>query len=349
MKSGGWAAATLATIVPTARAAGAAQAACQLAVAAEYKVVMVQGQPLVEAMINGKPVRMTPDLGAQTTFLTVTAAKALGLDTVHQSITVYGPGGNDQALSAQVKDLQLGRAVAHNVDLLVIDARPQAGGAVGRIGRDFLTAFDLEFDLQHGAIRQFQAKGCEGDTMAYWGGSYVSAPLYLPGGYGRAGLYGPLQITIGLNGKPARATIVSTNLSLVDTDTAARVGVTPDQPGVKLIASAAGFGPDGKPTKIYGATFDSFTLGDETVKNPQLRIGAFDVPNRKEFTGSHILRDPVAVPEMQLGVDFLWSHRVYIAWSQGKVYASYLGGAPFGERPPTTPAAPASVASAADK
>ena len=45
--------------------------------------------------------------------------------------------------------------------------------------------------------------------------------------------------------------------------------------------------------------------------------------------GSIVPQAVIDFPEMLLGADFFRSHRIYVAMSQKKVYASYIGGPVF--------------------
>lgn len=62
--------------------------------------------------------------------------------------------------------------------------------------------------------------------------------------------------------------------------------------------------------------FDTLQLGAETIRNA--RVGVIDAD----------LHDI----DVLLGVDFLRSHRVLFAMSQKKLYISYIGGEPLGQR-----------------
>lgn len=65
----------------------------------------------------------------------------------------------------------------------------------------------------------------------------------------------------------------------------------------------------------WRTTFERFEIGDEVVSNAE--VGVID------YEGS---------ADVLLGADFLRSHRVLFAMSQQKLYISYVGGEPFGQR-----------------
>jgi hypothetical protein len=68
----------------------AAHSACQLQTMAEFPIVMHGNQPLVEASINGQPVKFLLDTGSDTTIITREAAARLGLHTTFlNGVTAY--------------------------------------------------------------------------------------------------------------------------------------------------------------------------------------------------------------------------------------------------------------------
>src|SRR5262249_26302325 len=65
--------------------------------------------------------------------------------------------------------------------------------------------------------------------------------------------------------------------------------------------------------QTYIATFQSFKIGDEEIRNPRLRFG--DIHNMDE--------------DMLIGADFFLSHRIFVATNQRKLYATFNGGPVF--------------------
>ena len=60
------------------------------------------------------------------------------------------------------------------------------------------------------------------------------------------------------------------------------------------------------------ASFASFKVGDEEIRNPRLRGG-----------------DTREGADMLLGADFFVSHRIYVSSTQRKMYFTYNGGRVF--------------------
>ncbi len=78
-------------------------------------------------------------------------------------------------------------------------------------------------------------------------------------------------------------------------------------------------------------TFDSFTLGDETIKNAKLVVAEMWKYNKMEETGTRLgsHTHDLGEPRMLLGADFLRAHHVLVANSMGLMVFSYMGGPVF--------------------
>ncbi|WP_231647707.1 retropepsin-like aspartic protease family protein, partial [Staphylococcus haemolyticus] len=94
---------------------------------------------------------------------------------------------------------------------------------------------------------------------------------------------------------------------------AKRAGLQLDAPGVTRAGVAYGVGERRAPK--WRTNFASFEIGEETVRNAEIAVVDYE-----------------SDVDVLLGNDFLRSHRVLFAMSQKKLYLSYLGGEPFGQR-----------------
>jgi len=86
------------------------------------------------------------------------------------------------------------------------------------------------------------------------------------------------------------------------------------------------------PLQTYVGVFQTFSFGDETIKNAQL-------PHRRSVRGRqggqarlHIPTAAIDTSDMLLGADFFRSHRVYVSLGRRTVYVSYVGGPVFQTR-----------------
>jgi predicted aspartyl protease len=294
-----------------------AQSKCVLQEIGELPLSSDGGDLVVEAAINGVPVKMIVDTGSMATSLFRSTADKLGLRMKPiAGVTFYGAGGSDVLNEVGVKELKVGNLTARNMDMA-----------------------DLEIDAPEGKLRFFKPTGCTGDQVVYWQKAYAVVSNVSPD---------PdldIQIMVKLGGAPIRATLDSgASTSVVYRAAADRFG--DNTVARQAEQSAIGIGKQSVEQEV--ATFPSFSFGDETIRNAKLSVADVFKAGREVRLGSRIAKAVVDEPDMLLGADFFRSHRVYISKGQKKIYASYMGGPVFDvHRPLEAPAAakPASAAS----
>jgi clan AA aspartic protease (TIGR02281 family) len=300
-----------------------AKAACQLQQVADYHITMEGNQPLIDASINGHPVRLLVDIGSAATIISRPAAQALGLTLRRMDgMDFYGVGGGDVVDQANIHELKLGDAVVHDVDLIVTGPGLKSRRYVGLLGQNFLSRLDVEFDFANGAMRLFKPKDCVGDQVVYWGKAYSVIPI------APSTSNGVLETEVILNGRKILAQVdTGASISVVTTGTAERVGVTVHSEGVQAAGPSGGMGAKQVQTAV--AVFPTFTIGDETIKNAKLHIADLFGEDQATPINSRVPRKLEGFPQMLLGADFIRAHRIYVARSQGKIYFSYNGGPIF--------------------
>ena len=304
---------------------GGANAACQLQQLAEFNVTMDGNEPLVDATIDGHPVKMLVDLGGWITMLSRPGATSLGLaehSLPGTAVELYGVGGKANARYAQLQDFKVGDIDQPGVRLVVASDRRFSGLAVGLIGRDILSLGDIDFDFAHGKMRLFKPKDCKGDEVVYWADGYFMAPIW------NALDRSPIEIPVSLNGYSILAEMdTGSDVTVVTTASANQARVTPHSERVTPAGLDYGIGPAAVATSI--GDFATFSIGNETVKNAKLKIGDFFDKDRTMHTGSLIPEKIEGLPDMLLGADFFRAHHVYVARSQGRIYFTYNGGPIF--------------------
>ena len=270
----------------------------------------------VSATVNGKPARMIIDTGAYTTALFRPAAERLGLPldiTGHYS---SGIGGTSVNYATRVDDFAMGGLRTGRVPMRVIgNSSIGAGDGDGLVGVDFLLQTDMELSLAGQYLQFFRASGCADTYLAYWGSDAIEIPFT-----GKEERSNKPYVTVELNGARLTA-ILDTGAprSSVHRHGAELAGIRLDAPDVRQGRKVGGIGDEHVDTWV--ATFDSFAIGQESMKKVDLQIVDDSSRGRGEV-------------DVVLGVDFLRAHRILFAMSQDRLYLSYLGGDPF---PPLRP------------
>ncbi|HTK34963.1 MAG TPA: TonB family protein [Caulobacteraceae bacterium] len=313
-----------------ARAAAAAPSSCTLNKLAEFPVTMVGMRPMISAKINGQEVRLFIDSGAFFSTISADGAKRLGLplSPAPFGFQISGAGGRETPSIATAKSFEVGPFSFANAEFLT---SPRAGldsGGVGLLGQNLLNAADIEYDLANGVVRLIRpGKGCGKAPRAYWAQTYSEVeiePTDNP-------LSPQIIAKVTVNGHQFRAMFdTGAGMSAMSLLAATRIGVTAQSKGAVSAGNSGGFGP--RRFETWTAPVDSFSIGDETVKNTRLRFGDMEL-NRAD---------------MLIGPDFFLSHRIYVAKDQNKIYVTYNGGPVFNLASGASTSAPSTAPPRAD-
>jgi predicted aspartyl protease len=294
-----------------------ALADCKFMKVSDFEVSFTRNRPLIDGVINDEPVKMLFDTGSVQSLLWRAQAEKLGLRALGiDGMRMVGVGGTSKAALARIRELRFGGFKSKNIHVLVTGEGERDFGFL--IGQDVFSRFEVEFDLGNRRISLFIADGCGDRPLAYWTREWLEADL----------VRAPEQDV----GKPQYTTRVKLNgvsvpaifdtgapTSAVTLQAARRAGVTPDTPGTVPLGQGGGLGEH--QVDEWGAVFDSFELGGETIRNAKIRIA--------DLFG-HARRQGYWVPEhMMLGADFFQAHRVLISARQRKVYFTHNGGPVF--------------------
>ena len=297
---------------------------CKLEQIAHLAVTMDGLRPLVPAKIDGTDVQFVADSGAFFSIMSAATAAEfkLRLRQAPFHLTLEGIGGSTLAQVARVNQFTIAGIRLSGVEF-VVGGSDVGGGVAGVIGQNVFRIADVEYDLANGIIRFMRPnKECRSASLLYWaqeGQPYsemeiASATPQEPHTIGTAFLDGArIRVLFDTGAGP----------SLLSRQAAARAGIKPDSPGVVPAEAVFGFGSHF--VKNWIAPFKSFSIGQEEIRNIQLRFGETDLPGA----------------DMLIGADFFLSHRIYVASSQHRLYFTYNGGPVF--KLPTAPD-PASAA-----
>lgn len=259
--------------------------------------------------INGKPATMLPDTGAGVTYLTRTGIERHGLVTRPTGGYVQGVAGKSRLYEARVAEFAAGPVRARDLYLGVVGETTFTPPFDAIAGAAFLLQSDLEFSLATKELRFFRPQNCGTTWLAYWDQNASVIPFR-----GHDELTPNPHFFVHINGQRLIAMIDSgASVTTITKGAARRAGIDLDGPQAQRMGTAHGIGRQSVASWIV--TADTFEVGDATVHNPE-----FDVV------------DAQLSVDVLLGADFLRAHRVLFAMSQGKLYVSYLGGAPFDAR-----------------
>ncbi len=285
---------------------------CKLARIAEWPIRLQRGDPIVEGHINGKKIGVLLDTGAYASLITKAAAQKLDLGTWMTNGMATGFGGDSRVEITTIGELKIGDASRKNLRVRVAGERP-IPNVDFILGEDFFKKIDLELDYANGVARLFQPIDCEDAPLGYWDRGALEVPME-----NRDHVLVPVTV----NGREATAMIDSgASSSVVTLDFAAKVGITPQTPGVLPTWCSGGIGAD--TVHQWVARFDTVAVAGETIRDGHINIA--DVPPQLSYSREGF--------DIVLGTDFLRAHRVYISRYQQKVYFSYTGGQVF----PATP------------
>lgn len=284
-----------------------AASGCTIRQAAELPVTMDGMGPMIDAKINGTPVRLIADSGAFLSILSPGSAQTLHLSI--QSLPfadIQGIGGSASVGVTRTKTFSLAGIDLPALSFLVGGSEVHAAGV---IGQDILGFADVEYDLPHGVIRLMRSQDCGTRDLAYWaaGRSYSVVKI------DPRNRYNPHTVgTVTINGKPVRATFdTGASTTLLSMAAAARLGLRPGGPGVTDGGSAMGVGH--KLERTWIAPVDSIAIGDgEQIQHARIRFGSTD-----------------SLFDILIGADFFIAHRVYVDNSRNRLFLTYEGGPIF--------------------
>lgn len=297
-------------------AASNAGAVCRMGQVAEVPLHVKGGRLYIDIRVNGQATEALLSTESQQSSVAGWALPKFGLKQQSTDALMVGIKGMGTAYVAEVERIQLGALTVAKTPLWVSghrEAAPTTDPIV--LGGTFFAQTDVEFDVQHHALRLFRPEGCSGDEVLYWGGAFSVTPLLSnPDGWDE------LLVETKLNGMAVRTLLASgERYTVVSAATASRVGSHPLSPSPEALDTGI--------LLVTPKTFDSFTLDQEAMKNVTLGVAT-----RKQFYTSGLntrLNTNFSLPAMSLGADFFTAHRIMIANSQHQLYFTYAGGPAF--------------------
>lgn len=287
-----------------------ASTACLLAPVARVPIVMHGNTLVVHASIDGAPLALLVDTGAERTLLTEAAVERLRLarDPRHATRT-YGIGTPTTSLDARLPDgLLLGNTPfrIERVSVGSFGIAPLAGDAAdGLLGADLLLPYDLDLDLPAHEITLYWPRTACPQAAPPWTQPYVS----LPGVIAKSDrLLVPFELD-GVRGMGVLDT--GAQLSSISRRMARRTGLVEAALEMDRTAVAHGAAPEQITVRIH--RFHELRVGPGVMHAPDLPV----VP----------MTDTMG--DALIGADFFRGRRVWVSFATQQVFVTRLASGPL--------------------
>ena len=285
-------------------AADAAPAACRIERQAELPLIGDRGVLLVAAEINGSPVAMIVDTGAQWTTITPDTVKRLELPPDRWNGGLHrGIGSFSNNVNAIAKSFKIGGMAFENRSLsvapLAVSGKTSPPFA-GLLGADFLYRFDLDIDLPHHTLTLYRNGGCRAGVPP-WGGTTMATPLV-------KSATNRLNLAVSVDGHPFRAILdTGSSISLITRPNALRAGMTAEMLERDPVLPGHGLGTEAVMMRAH--VFDEVQIGPERLKRLTMVVGG-------TLLGGG---------DMLLGLDYLETHRVWVSYALRQLFVAVPG------------------------
>ena len=323
--------------------ASTAQAGCNLATVANIPIHVENGRIFVSGKIDTHRVDFLVDPSSPSILLR-SAAVEFGIypdkmrSLQERAYLGVGPNGENAAIAVDHLPMHIGGVIANF----------GSSQEVAVLGMDYLANFDVEIDVEHGLMNLYQPTGCESIGLAYWTRNFSSADMVAntsniinQAPYSKYS-YPHINFRVSVNGRELLAAfdpgIAMTALSFAAADPLGVGAGSETAPTPDLL--------DGYEIRTWLGSFGTIALGRETAGPVKIGLRTLELPigattnntgsliDRFGQTGENLLHThprPEAQDgkDMVIGADFLLAHRVYIAYSQNKIYFTPIAGKPY--------------------
>ena len=290
----------LAVLAACAGPAPAELDACALVRKAELPLQVRSGVPIVSTAINGQPMTMLLDTGAEVTVLAVAAARRAGLARdAGGDIALAGVSGIMPAAGARARRVQLGDAALQDWPVVIgpivlpsLDGQPLDG----LLGATVLSEFDVDLDLPNERMTLYRARPCP-SARPPWADAHSQVAM---AGSGARRLLVPVR----LDGVWASALLdTGTSVTMVSRAVAVAAGATEDDLlRAPTLVSASG-APGGYLSRVH--RFRELRVGEDVRRGPVILVG-----------------EPPRGTDALLGGDYLTTRRIWLSFATGQVFVS---------------------------
>jgi hypothetical protein len=278
---------------------------CEMVHVSDLALISRAGSsPLTPGQLNGVAANLLIFGGAGATLVTTAPPDRLGVPVAYENGYLEGIGGTRDLYSFYVKSFRLGDLHGERFRLFVspVDFSHSNPPIDGIIGSNFLSHYDVDYDLQRSRVRLFKSlSACSNPAV-------LPEPLFqaelVPGrGFGDTGPY--VQVEIG--GKHLLAQVDSGSYNTVIFRNAAhRLGLYAGDLSNDPHFTSRGIGP--RIAKEIRHVMTPITVGEVTISN--LPVGILD----------ESLTDGT---EMLLGMDFFSRVHVWLSFSSHTMFMQY--------------------------
>ena len=264
----------------------------------------------VTVTIDGQPVKLLVDTGAEKTLLTEATVERLHLprDYTHATRT-YGIGDATAAWDALLPHGMVLGGVRFPVDRVTVGrfgiANVGGDAADGLLGADILLAFDLDLDLPTGQLSLYRARRQCPDAAPPWPQPYIRVA-------GVATRHDRLMVPFELDGVSGLAVVdTGAQLSSISEHLAEQMGVAADTLSADRTVMAHGAAPNQVAVRLH--RFRELRVGPAVMEAPALPV----VPMTS------------GMGEALVGADFLKGRRAWLSYSTHRIFVTPLEPAPL--------------------
>jgi hypothetical protein len=286
----------------------AAHAACRVEPQGTAPLGLVDGHVLVTVVVNDTTSLFILDTGAERTLMGEDVVRRLGLERDSWVASVVnGIGGEEERPDALPRSLRLAGVLLRRKTLLgdnsvtvgPLPITEIAGQPIaGLLGRDFLSAYDLDLDLPDRRLTLYAVHGCEQGFLP-WNTPYAAIPATTPIG-------AALVIPVSVDGRPLRALIdTGASSSLITASGMFRLGLTPAALASDPGGNGSGVGPAAVPMRLH--RFTALQVGPAVERGPPIWVASVHV---------------VPIVDMLLGADWLGTHHVWLSFATKQIFVA---------------------------
>jgi predicted aspartyl protease len=263
-----------------------------------------------QARIEGKPLALLVDTGAERTLLTEATVERLRLRRDFQHATrTFGIGSPTATWDAKLPNGMVLSGTRFPVDRVTVgrfDITEVAGGqADGLLGADILLAFDIDLDMPAHEMTLYRARRECPDALPPWDLGYVAVN-------GVSTRRDRLLLPFELNGVSGTAVLdTGAQISSISQRMAERVGLLDADLAGDRTVMAHGAAPDQVPVRIH--RFAEFRVGPTEMHTPALPI----VPMSS------------SMGDALVGGDFLRGRRVWLSFSTHRMFVTPIEQGPW--------------------